>query len=367
MTAFVAEANTGVDALVSSRSVTTPAGVAAGDVGVFWLVRWSDTASFPAVTPPAGAVLRGTIATGELQTLCYLHKVGAEASFAYSWTGTRWSALSVLFFSGADPGLDLAAAPFQSATGSGTSITTLTVDTVAAAALAWNVDTIESASGVTHTPPAGFTEAADVPPWSTAYAISPGDGAQSASGATLSGSRVWGAGLVALAPAATGTTGDAAVSAAAGLSAAGARGAAGAGSLTAAAALSTAGARGAAGSAVLPSTAGLAAAGVRGVSQTAGRMVQAALGAAGTAGRHLDTALTGTTVLEAAGAIGSASRAGVAAVAALHASGRIDGVVVRGIARPAAGAVPVARQGQPSGPQARQGQSSGPTARGGAQ
>ncbi|GAA2108066.1 hypothetical protein [Streptomyces synnematoformans] len=205
MTSYIDQANTGSDEFVSSRQVTRPAGAGAGDVGVFWLVRWNGDSDFPPVTPPAGAVLRGTVTTGDIQTLCYLQRITTENSFAFSWTGSRWAALAAVFLSGADPLLDLATTPFDSATGSGTSITTLSVTAAGQAALAWHVNTMESASGVTHTPPDGFTEAADVPPWVTAYRIAPGDGPQPAAGAALSGSRLWAAALVALDPPAAGT------------------------------------------------------------------------------------------------------------------------------------------------------------------
>jgi len=199
MTSYVAQANTGADALVSSRSVSKPGGVSTGDVGVFWLARWEGSNSFPAVTPPAGAVLRATITGSSLQTLIYIQKVGAETSYAYSWTGSRWSALGVQFFSGVDAALDYTTVPLHNLTATGTAISTLTVTTVDTAALSWHVNTLSGGSA--HTPPTSFTEDADVNAWSTAYRISPGTGSQSAAGATLASSTVWVAGLVALAPA----------------------------------------------------------------------------------------------------------------------------------------------------------------------
>ncbi|MGW0626442.1 hypothetical protein [Streptomyces sp. NPDC002758] len=270
---------------------------------MFWLVRWDSGASFPAVTAPSGAVLRGTIATGTVQTLCYLLRVSAESSFAYSWTGTRWSALAAQFFSGVDPALNLSLAPFQSATGAGAPVSTLTVTTVSAAALAWHVNTIDTESGITHTPPTGYTETADVAPWSTAYLISPGTGSQSASGATFSPSQMWAAGLVALAPAASGATGDAALAGTATLSATGLRAAAGSSALAATATLSTSGVRATAGTAALTSTASLAASG-----QTA------AVGSA---------TLTAAATLSAAGQRATTTVAGLAATAALTAQGQV--------------------------------------------
>lgn len=210
MPAYITQANTGSDTLTASRTITKPGTVSAGDVGVFWLVRWNEAADFPAVTPPAGAVLRGTLATGDAQTLCYILEISSESSFVFSWTGSRWCTVSALFFSGVDPDLDFSTTPFQQTSGSGTAISTLTVNTVNTAALVWHVNTINGGAD-THTPPVNFPETWDVTAGSTAYRISPGDGDQSAAGATNSGSVDWIAGLVALAPAATGG-GDASVS-----------------------------------------------------------------------------------------------------------------------------------------------------------
>ncbi|MGW3152773.1 hypothetical protein [Streptomyces sp. NPDC001089] len=409
MTTYLGQANTGADQLVSSRSVSKPAGVSSGHVGVFWLARWDTGASFPAVTPPSGAVLRGTIATGSIQTLVYLHRVASETAFAYSWTGTRWSALASEFFSGVDPALDLSTVPFQSLTGAGAPISTLTVTTVTAAALAWHVNTINSSSGITHTPPTGYTETADVAPWSTAHAIAAADGSQSAASATFSPSQIWAAGLVALAPAASGTTGDAALAATAGLTAGGSlgaagssglaatatltaggqRGTAGSAGLAATAALSASGVRGTAGAATLSATAGLAADGVRGTGGAASLALTAslsadgvvtaggtggaalaaaaALSASGAVGRRLDAALAASAVLSASGTVGATGGAGLAITATLHASGEVGGAVVRGIARRAAGTTAKARRGEPSAPWAQRGEPTGPTARGGAE
>jgi hypothetical protein len=215
--AYVDQANTGADDLVTSRSVTKPSGVASGDYGVFWLARWDGGSSFPAVTAPSGAVLRSTVTGTQLETLCYLLKISGETSFAFSWTGTRWTTLCGVFFTGVDPALDLSTVPVNSASGSTSAISTTTVTTVVDAALAWHVNNISGASGFTHTPPTDFTETADIAQWSAAYRISPGTGSQSAASASMSGSTNWAAGLVALAPAAdAGTTANAGTASATG-------------------------------------------------------------------------------------------------------------------------------------------------------
>jgi hypothetical protein len=333
MTAYLAQANTGADALVTTRAVSKPGGVNAGDVGVFWLVRWSDAASFPAVTPPAGAVLRGTITNGTEQTLCYVHRVNAETTFTYSWTGGRWSALSALFFSGVDPVLDLSTAPFQSATGSGTSITTLTVTTVDAAALAWNVNSIAT-SGISHTPPTSFTEVADVSPWASAYRISPGSGSQSAADAANSPTAQWAAGLVALAPAAAGgVSGDAAVSGTATVTAAGVRAAAGSAALAATASLAASGLRATEGGAAVVTAATLTADGLRGAVGGATSAATAALAASGVRGAVAAAGLAGTANMTADGIVSSSAGGGaeLAATAALVAGGQRSSTATAGL------------------------------------
>lgn len=324
MTTYLAQANTGADALASVRTVTKPAAVGSGAVGVFWLVRWHESGSFPAVTPPAGAVLRGTITTTSMQTQCYLHRVDTETSFAYSWTSGRWSTLAAVWFADVDPTADLSTVPFQSATGSGTAIGTLTVTSNIDSALAWHVNTIDT-SGVTHTPPTGFTEVADVSPWASAYRITVASGSQDASGATASPTTAWAAGLVALPPAPTGgVTGDAALTSTAGLSAAGTRGRTGGAALAGTAGLTAGGVRRTAGTAAVAATAGLAAIGVRAASGSAGLAAAAVLDASGQIAIPGDAGLEVAAELAATGQRTTAADAGVTAVADLTSSGIID-------------------------------------------
>ena len=199
MATYVAQANTGADVLVSSRSVNKPGGVSAGDVGVFWLVRWNESSNFPAVTPPSGTVLRATIQSGTQQTLCYIMTVGAETSYEFSWSGSRWCTLSGTFFSGVDTSQDYSTVPLDFTNGNGTTVTTLNVTTVADAALVWHICSIDT-NPTGHTPPTSFTEVSDVPAATVAYRISPGAGSQSAANGANSSSSSWLAGLVALAP-----------------------------------------------------------------------------------------------------------------------------------------------------------------------
>ncbi|MFE7727396.1 hypothetical protein ACFU5D_16575 [Streptomyces anthocyanicus] len=337
MTTYLAQANTGADALASVRTVTKPAAVGAGAVGVFWLVRWHESGSFPAVTPPAGAVLRGTITTTSMQTQCYLHRVTAETSFAYSWTSGRWCTLAAVWFSGVDPAADLATVPFQSATGSGTAIGTLTVTSNVDSALAWHVNTIDT-SGVTHTPPTGFTEVADASPAASAYRITVASGSQTADGATVSPTTAWAAGLVALPPAPTGgTTGAAALIGTAVLGAAGARSTTGAAGLAGTAALVGTGTRRTSGGANLAATATRTAAGTRSAASTATLPAAAALTADGLVSSHATSAaaLEATAAIDATGQTAAVDGTLLEALAVLTGDGQrtaatngsIDGTV----------------------------------------
>ena len=324
MTTYLAQANTGADSLASTKTVTKPGAVTAGAVGVFWLVRWHESGSFPAVTPPAGAVLRGTITTASMQTQCYLHRANAEASFAYSWTSGRWSTLAAVWFSGVDPTVDLATVPFQSATGSGTAIGTLTVTSDIDSALAWHVNTIDT-SGVTHTPPTGFTEVADVSPWASAYRITIAGGSQTADGATASPTTAWAAGLVALPPAPSGgTTGSAALAGTATLGAAGARFTAGAAGLTTTATLAADGlvSSHTTSDAVLTATTAIEAAGQTAVVDSALLEALALLTGDGQRTTGASGSINGTLGLAASGLAGHSDQAGVATTAGLAADGQ---------------------------------------------
>ncbi len=323
MTTYLAQANTGADSLASTKTVTKPGGVTAGAVGVFWLVRWHESGSFPAVTPPAGAVLRGTITTASMQTQCYLHRVTAETSFAYTWTGGRWSTLAAVWFSGVDPTVDLATVPFQSATGSGTAIGALTVTSDIDSALSWHVNTIDT-SGVTHNPPAGFTEVVDVSPSASAYRIAVASGSQTADGGTVSPTTAWAAGLVALPPApAAGGTGDATLTGTVALAAGGVHGAQGTAGLATTTALTSSGLRSAATGGTLEAAAARTAAGTRGAATTAGLAAAIDLNADGTVVAHPtgDATLEAHASLTTAGLRAATTSAGIAAAADLAADG----------------------------------------------
>jgi hypothetical protein len=186
------------DQLISSRNVVRPPFVSSGDVVVLFLDRWDGGGSFPAVTAPTGAVLRGTVVNGEIQTQVWIDYVQGEAGWNFTWTGARWSSLSAIFLRGVDSGLDLSAVPFNTATGTGTAISTTSVTTATGAGLVWNCNTHAYDSSTTHAQPTGYTEVHEFDAYDTSYKIATSS-SESASSATISSSQAWIAALVALA------------------------------------------------------------------------------------------------------------------------------------------------------------------------
>ncbi|MFE2563048.1 hypothetical protein [Streptomyces mirabilis] len=124
----------------------------------------------------------------------------------------------------------------------------------------------------------------------------------------------------------SGTTGDAALSGTATLSATGLRATAGASALAATATLSTSGLRATAGDTALTSTASLTADGIRATSGTASLATTAALTAQGQAAYNATTALTATATLTASG---STSTAPIPGDATLSATGTLTAAGTR--------------------------------------
>ncbi|MFJ4808506.1 hypothetical protein [Streptomyces longwoodensis] len=119
----------------------------------------------------------------------------------------------------------------------------------------------------------------------------------------------------------SGTTGDAALTGTAGLTAAGQRGAGGAAALTGTAALSAAGGRGASGDASLTATAGLTAGATRAASSAGSLTAAAGLTAGGARTASGDTSLAATAGLAADGARGASGLGDLGVAATLTAGG----------------------------------------------
>jgi hypothetical protein len=207
---FVDIASSGSDTLSSSRSVTKPGGVSAGDVAVFHLHRWNASSSFPNVTTvPSGAVQVGSTvgASGFIESRIYAMYVGAETSYTFDWGSDVWTVLHAQFWTGVASGLDLTTLPVD--IGAGSSSTTLpsrTVTTTAGAGLAWFCNSHNYAGGETHTPPTGgYSEVADNEAGSMAVKIATGT-SETASGGTITGAQITITALVALPAAGGGST-----------------------------------------------------------------------------------------------------------------------------------------------------------------
>lgn len=278
MTGFAAYADSGGTQNTTTLSVDVPAAARAGDVAALFLDRWSGSSTFGTPTSPEGAVARSTVAapqgdTGSaIEARAYLLRLdGSESTLTLSWSGADWSSLGVMFFTGVDPNLDLAAVPVDTAVGSGATVPAVSVTAATGSALAYDLNT--SAEGdfgaITHTPPTGYTETYEYTFNAGAYAVASSDGTQTASGASLSADHGLPsiATLVALAPESTTPpqTGSGKIT------------------LTAAATGSAGGFRSGAASVQLPTAVGLDRSSTREAGATATLTVEARLGASGVA------------------------------------------------------------------------------------
>lgn len=161
------------------------------------------------------------------------------------------------------------------------------------------------------------------------------------------------------------TTGDAAQAATAGLSAAGQLAAVGSASEAVTATLTAAGTRSASAAASCAVTAPISAAGTLAAAGSATASPTAALSASGTAGFTDEASLAGSAGLSAAGARGMAGDGSLSAAAGLLASGSVASVAARGTSRAGVAASPRAAQGPSSAPAASSGRVLVPTASGG--
>jgi hypothetical protein len=203
---YVGTANSGADAFQPSRSNTKPGGAAVGDIAIFYLGRWHESASFPAIaSAPANAVLLETLAIGNLQLLVYAKYVEAsETTYTFNWTTSRWSRLWSTYFSGRASGLTLSALARQAGTGSANPILSRTVTAATGDDLAWGVGNHEYSGGETHTAPTSFTKVDDNEAGAAAYRLNVSSGSQTASGGTISSAQNHAVCLIALPAASSG-------------------------------------------------------------------------------------------------------------------------------------------------------------------
>jgi len=198
--AFRSSSDSGNSVTVTSRATNVPAGAAVDDIAVCWLGQWQ-SGSTPTVTPPTGFTQKGaTWSSGDgaaKNSIWWKRLTAADTgTYSFSWSGSFWTTLQCALFSGCatsgDP-WDAVATPVTGTFGSVTSMSVTMSDP--GGGLFWCV---YNDSAGTHTPPTGFTEAADVDSGSMAWRIPAASGSQSASGASITSSSPAGAWLGAL-------------------------------------------------------------------------------------------------------------------------------------------------------------------------
>lgn len=194
--AFRSASASGNSANASSRSTTVPAGAAIGDVVVAFVETWNGAVT---VTPPSGFTQKGSVFSsgdGQSQNSVWWKRLTAAdtGSYSFGYSGSRWSTVQALCFSGViatgDP-FDVVATPVAGTFGSITSMSLTTTDPNGA-----QIFTVYNDTTGTHTPPTGFTEPSgvDVDCASCAYKLNGGSsGSQSISGASVSSSSSAGA------------------------------------------------------------------------------------------------------------------------------------------------------------------------------
>lgn len=205
---FVSASNTGGTASVSSLSVAVPASVVANDIVVCCLTQWQPGVT-PVVTAPAGFTQALGFSSNDgaaKNSLWWKRLTGADTgTYGFTWTGGAfWSTLQAVALRGVIASGDPISTKTTSAVGTFGSITTLTLSTGITAGDA-GVWMVYNDSAGAHTPPTGFTEAADVDSATTAYIISAGTSI-SAAGASITSSSSSGVGMVALTQATSSVT-----------------------------------------------------------------------------------------------------------------------------------------------------------------
>lgn len=212
---YVTQVNTGVDSQATTKSVTKPAGVQAGDVAVCHIVGWKGNNTWGTITPtPASAIQRGVLSVGSgsnwVQSVIYLVRVGAETTYSFSFSANTFRTLHVQFFRGVDPAADLSIVPFNSWTGTNATFGAIALASVlAGSALTWHGNSMNYGGTNAHTPPtapAAFTETSDVDGVGVAYLLHALAGTNNISGGTQTTSMQSIAFAVALPPASAALT-----------------------------------------------------------------------------------------------------------------------------------------------------------------
>lgn len=202
---YLGSSGTGDLVSVTSRAAAIPAGAAADDIMIAYLVRWGSTTP-GAVTAPGGFTRKDFFKSGDNQAECsvwWKRLTGADSgTYSFSWTGALWSGLDVVGVTGGvttgDP-----LGPLSTWVGTAGNYGSLSVTTVDEPFLLWLGYNDTSSA---HTPPTNYTELLDHDCYTTAYRIPATTGTQIASGASVTSSSLSAAGLIDVLPAPTGPT-----------------------------------------------------------------------------------------------------------------------------------------------------------------
>lgn len=182
---YIDSTTTGNATLTASRAVPVPVGTAVDDVVVVRLSRWE--AFNPAVTKPDASWILRTQAvngSGHLDTFIKRLTAADTGTYTFSWTGAMYTTGQAILYRGVDPAANLSTVQLTSATNTGTSLPSVTLNSVGTgSALDWHAYT--EGSG-THLPPTGWTGVEDNDCDSDAYQTGVTAGNFTASGGTSS-------------------------------------------------------------------------------------------------------------------------------------------------------------------------------------
>jgi hypothetical protein len=173
----------------SSKATAALVGGTTVDVVAVYISRWTTPA--PDATKPDGFVHRAQVAADDQAVDVFLKRLdGPETgTYLFDWAaaGAKWNTAHAELYRGVDRDVDLTTLRLNSATGTGTSVPTTTLNTVPeGAALSWHIVNESGAGTKTYPSPWTKTEDNDVDGQGYQESVAADD--YSASGATVSAS-----------------------------------------------------------------------------------------------------------------------------------------------------------------------------------
>lgn len=195
--AYRSSSTSSANAYITTCNVPVPSGAASGDIAVVGLSMWES--GNPTVTAPSGFTLVTTVVNAETKLKVFWKRLtaGDTGNYTFTWTGQQWTDGQAILITGGAASGDPIGSQFASATGSGTSITSISTSSVGQPFL---VHLVANESTSTSTPPTNFTEVQDTANNHTNYRIPGTTGTQTASGAALATSTSYAALLLAVEP-----------------------------------------------------------------------------------------------------------------------------------------------------------------------